>query len=223
MKGPMRILLLMMLFSLQNLFAQTKAVKPEQVFGMYFDTFVKQDENALQQLNSYLTPFLGSENAYTINLEKSFNDEVQNLTGMFLTGLSKDKAVACKIEAEQYFNTVLSNLKNTGYTVNSIKEVKSEYNDNSFITELSVDMRLPVPAQMSQLNPEEIKKMSAEDLKSYLKNKTNEFAKSESEVVVHQVFKLYQVKKEGNTYFWNGGPQELVWKLNEVYFKSLSH
>jgi len=29
MKGPMRILLLMMLFSLQNLFAQTKAVKPE--------------------------------------------------------------------------------------------------------------------------------------------------------------------------------------------------
>ncbi|SHG82793.1 hypothetical protein [Chryseobacterium sp. OV279] len=223
MKGTMRIVLLMLLFCIQNLSAQADALKPEQVFGMYFNTFVKQDERALQQLNEYLVPFLGAENTYTIDMNKSFNDEVQNLTGSFLAHLPKETAAGCRAEAGEYFSALLNNLRNTGYVVKNTKEVKNEYADNSWVTELSVDLSFPVPTNVSALKLEEAKKMTAEDLKSYLKNKTKAFAKSEKKTTVQQVFKLYQVKKEGNTYYWNGGPQELVWKLNESYFKTLNH
>ncbi|WP_223609112.1 hypothetical protein [Chryseobacterium sp. OSA05B] len=223
MKGTMRIVLVMLLFCIQNLSAQTDALKPEQVFGIYFNTFVKQDERALQQLNDYLAPFLGTENTYTIDLNKSFNDEIQVLTGNFLANLPKETAAACQAEAGEYFSALLNNVKNTGYVVKSTKEVKNEYAANSWVTELSVDLSFPVPANVSTLKLEEARKMNAEDLKSYLKNKTKAFAKSEKKSTVHQIFKLYQVKKEGNTYYWNGGPQELVWKLNNSYFKSLNH
>lgn len=223
MKGTMRIVFLMLLFCIQNLSAQMDALKPEHVFGMYFNTFVKQDERALQQLNEYLVPFLGAENTYTIDMNKSFNDEVQNLTESFLAHLPKETAAGCRPEAREYFSALLNNVKNSGYVVKNIKEVKNEYADNSWVTELSVDLSFPVPANVSALKLEEAKKMAAEDLKSYLKNKTKAFAKSEKKTTVQQIFKLYQVKKEGNTYYWNGGPQELVWKLNESYFKSLNH
>lgn len=222
MKGTMRIIFLMLILSIQNLSAQTEAQKPEQVFGMYFNAFVKQDEPALQQLNDYLSPFLGAENTYTIEMSKSFNDEVQSLTGSFLANLPKETATACRAEAAEYFSALLNNVKNTGYVIKNKKEVKNEYADNSWVTELSVELSFPVPANVSALQLEEAKKMTAEDLKIYLKSKTKAFTKSEKKTTVQQIFKLYQVKKEGNTYYWNGGPQELVWKLNESYFKALN-
>ncbi|MCT2408339.1 hypothetical protein NZD88_12380 [Chryseobacterium antibioticum] len=223
MKGPVRILFLLLLFSIQSLSAQTKALNPEQVFGMYFDAFVKQDENTLHKLNAYLSPFLGAENTYTIDLKRSNNEEVNNLTNVFLTNLSKETAAVCKTEAGAYFDALLSNLKKTRYVVKEIKEVKNEYADNSLVTELNVDLHFSVPAKIPELKLEDAKTMKAEELKNYLKNKTEAFTKSEKKVTVKQVFKLYQIKKEGRTYYWNGGPQELVWKLNELYFKNLNH
>lgn len=213
----------MLLFCSQSIFAQTKTLKPEQVFGMYFDTFVKQDERALQQLNTYLTPFLGAENTYTVDLKKSNTQEVQSLTQIFLANLPKETADGCKVEAGEYFNALLSNLKNTKYVVKNIKEVKNDYAENSFLTELTVDISFSVPAQISEVKLDDAKKMKTEDLKKYLKNKTEAFAKAGKRVSEQQVFKLYQIKKEGNTYYWNGGPQELVWKLNDFYFKTLNH
>lgn len=223
MKGSMRILFLIMLFCIQNIFAQTKPLKPEQVFGMYFDTFVKQDEHAQQKLSAYLIPFLGAENTYSIDVNNSFSDEVQNLTGIFLANLPKEKAAACKTEAEEFFDALLSNLKNTEYKIKSIKDVKIEYADKSFVTELNVDLSFPVPAKTGNLKAEDIQKMTAEDLKQYLKKEAQSFAKSTGKVTVKQIFKLYQIKKEGNVYYWNGSPQELVWKLSENYFKNLNH
>ncbi len=223
MKRPMRIVFLMLLFCVQNIFAQTKALNPEQVFGMYFDAFVKQDQNTLQKLNTYLTPFLGAENGYTIDLKKSYSEEVQNLTNTFLTNLPKETAVDCQAEAGEYFNALLDNLKHTRYVVKNIQEVKNEYVDNGLVTELTVDLIFSVPAKTSVLKIEEAKKMKTEDLKAYLKKKTHAFTKSERKETVKQVFKLYQIKKDGSTYYWNGGPQELVWKLNELYFKTLTH
>lgn len=222
MKESVRILFLMMLFCMQNVFAQTKPLKPEQVFGMYFDTFVKQDEHAKKKLNDYLTPFLGTENAYRTDMNKSFSDEVQNLTGTFLANLPKETAAACKTEAEAYFNALLSNLKNAEYKIKSIKEVKNEYADKSFVTELNVDLSFPVPAINGNFKAEEVQKMTAEDLKQYLTKKAKSFSKPADKITVKQIFKLYQIKKKGNVYYWNGGPQELVWKLNETYFKNLN-
>ncbi|WP_265132663.1 basic helix-loop-helix domain-containing protein [Chryseobacterium oranimense] len=109
----MRILFLMTLFFAQNFFAQTKALQPEQVFGLYFDTFVKQDEQALNQLNNYLIPFLGAENTYKMDLKKSDQQEVQNLTGLFLADLPKEKVDACQQEANEYYQALLNNLQNT--------------------------------------------------------------------------------------------------------------
>ncbi|KMQ66784.1 hypothetical protein ACM46_04580 [Chryseobacterium angstadtii] len=209
-----------MILCVQNLWAQTESLKPEAVFGMYFDTFVKQDERALQQLNDYLTPFLGAENTYTIDLNKSFKDEVKNLTGNFLANLPKETAAGCEAETEEYFRALLSNLKNTQYAVKSMKEVKNEYADHSFVAELNVDLSFPVPAKIAEIKLEEVKKMK--DLRNYLKSKTKAFRQSEKQTTVQQKFKLYQVKKDGNIYYWNGGPQELVWKLNELYFNNLS-
>ncbi|MDN5395439.1 MAG: hypothetical protein L0G39_06665 [Chryseobacterium sp.] len=223
MKRPMRIVFLMLLFCVQNLFAQTKALNPEQVFGMYFDAFVKQDQNTLQKVNTYLTPFLGAENGYTIDLKKSYSEEVQNLTNTFLTNLPKETAVDCQAEAGEYFNALLDNLKHTRYVVKNIQEVKNEYVDNGLVTELNVDLIFSVPAKTSDLKLEEVKNLKTEDLKTYLKKKTSAFTKSERKETVKQVFKLYQIKKDGNTYYWNGGPQELVWKLNELYFRTLTH
>lgn len=223
MKRAMRILFLMMLFCIQTVFAQNKTLKPEHVFGMYFDTFVKQDENTLQKLNAYLSPFLGADNTYTIDLKKSYSEEVQNLTNIFLGNLPKETADVYKAESGAYFDALLSNLKKTRYVVKDIKEIKNEYADNSLVTELNVDLVFSVPAKISDLKLEDAKTMKAEELKNYLKNKTEAFTKSEKKVTVKQIFKLYQIKKEGNIYYWNGGPQELVWKLNELYFKNLNH
>jgi len=221
MKKIMQILFLITLLSSQNFFAQTKALQPEQVFGLYFDTFVKQDEQALNQLNNYLVPFLGTENIYRMDMKKSYQQEVQNLTGLFLADLPKEKADVCKQEAYEYYQALLNNLKNTRYTLKSVREVKNEFAENSFVTELNVNLIFNVP-ENPELKTVNIKKMTAGELQDYLKKQTKVFSDSKKEVTVQQTFRLYQVKKGGNTYYWNGGPQELVWKLNDSYFKSFN-
>ncbi|UWX60076.1 hypothetical protein N0B40_16925 [Chryseobacterium oranimense] len=222
MKKLVRILLLMTLFCAQNFFAQTKILQPEQVFALYFDTFVKQDEQSLNKLNSYLLPFLGTENTYSMDLKKSYHEEVQYLTTLFLADLPKEKADVCKQDAEAYYNALLNNLKNTRYTLKSVREVKNEFAENSFVMELSVDLIFSVPENPVGLKPVNIKRMTPGELQNYLKKQVKAFSEPGKEVTVHQIFKLYQVKKDGNTYYWNGGPQELVWKLNDSYFKSFN-
>ncbi len=211
----------MILLCSQTFFAQTKALQPEQVFGLYFDTFVKQDERALNQLNSYLIPFLGNENIYRMDLKKSYHQEVQYLTGLFLANFPKEKAEVCQQEANEYYQVLLNNLKNTRYLLKGIQEVKNEFAENSFVMELSLDLIFNVP-ESPELKTVNIKKMTAGELQHYLKKQTKAFSGPKKEVIVQQTFRLYQVKKEGNTYYWNGGPQELVWKLNDSYFKSFN-
>ncbi|MFP3836096.1 hypothetical protein, partial [Chryseobacterium sp. SIMBA_028] len=82
------------------------------------------------------------------------------------------------------------------------------------ISEVSVEVTFKVPSKIVTPKFNDPKKISAEELKKYLKTTTKQLVDADKKITVTQIFKLYQKKEGENIYYWNGGPEELVWKLN---------
>jgi hypothetical protein len=216
------VLLGMFIFCVQNLSAQTQILKPEKVFGLYFSAFVKYDNNALAELNNYVSPFLGKENTYRMDQNEAFTKEVDQFTGSFLANFPKEIAAQSQHEARAFFVTMLTNFKNATYSVKNIKTIPNEHADNQNISEVTVEVAFKVPSKILTPKFNDPKKISAEELKKYLKSTTKELLDANKKIMVTQTFKLYQKKESENIYYWNGGPEELVWKLNEFYFKNFN-
>ncbi|SDQ49018.1 hypothetical protein SAMN05421664_1791 [Chryseobacterium soldanellicola] len=219
MKKLAIFLFLTLLFCVQNLKAQT-TLKPEKVFSLYFNTFVKYDENSLSELNNYLGPVFGEEKTYSINVKKAYEDEIDNLTQLFLSGFSKDVATFCENETKAYFTALSENIKKATYSVKSIETMRNELSQSQDISEVIFDVNLKVPAKSSDFKLKNGQKVNINELKKYLKDLTDKLLTADSEKSLTMKFNLYQFYKNDKTYYWNGGPQELTWKINEFYFKN---
>jgi len=212
-------LFLTLLFCVQNFKAQV-ALKPEKIFDLYFNTFVRYDENSLVELNNYLTTVFGEDRTHRIDVKKAYADELESYTQIFLSGFSKETAAACKNEATEYFTALLGNIKKTSYVVKSIEMMRNEFSQSQDISEVTFDVVFKVPSQSFNFNMKSGGKMKADEIKKSLKDLTKKILTANSEKTATMKFNLYQFYKNEKTYYWNGGPQELSWKVNESYFKS---
>ncbi|MDV7696474.1 hypothetical protein N6B72_06025 [Chryseobacterium soli] len=216
------VLLGMFILCVQNFGAQTQTVKPEKVFGLYFNAFVQYDNTALAELNNYVSPFLGKENTYTMDQNEVFTKEVDQFTKNFLSNFPEEIAAQSQNEAKAFFTKMLGNFKNATYSIKNIKTIPNQQADNQNISEVSVEVAFKVPSKIATPKFNDPKKISAEELKKYLKTTAKELVDADKKIKVMQIFKLYQKKDGENIYYWNGGPEELVWKLNEFYFKNFN-
>lgn len=216
------LLLGMFILCVQNFRAQTQTVEPEKVFALYFDTFVKYDNHALADLNTYVSPFLGKENTYKMDQNEAFAKEVDQFTKNFLSSFPEEIAAQSQNEAKEFFTTMLGNFKNAEYTINSIKTIPNEHAAHQNISEVSVEVTFKVPSKIVTPKFNDPKNISAEELKKYLKTATKQVADADKKITATEIFKLYQKKQGENIYYWNGGPEELLWKLNKFYFKNFN-
>lgn len=221
MKKRNVILFLMLLFGFQKISAQNNNLKPQEVFNLYFNAFVKYDDQALTGLNGYLETFLGKDNVYQIRAEESYNKEVDFLTKNLLSSFSAETANQSETEAKLFFRAVLDNFKNAKYVVKNIESLPHETDQNQKISGINFEVTFKVPSKISDPEFKE-GKVTPEELKNYLNTVTNEVKKADKIISVTQRFKLYQIKKDENTYYWNGGAEELAGKLNEFYLKKFN-
>ncbi len=221
MKNLTAAFLVAMLCFTQNLRAQN-ILPPQKVFNLYFDSFVKYNDDSLKELNSYLINFLGKENTHKMSLNESYDQKVDSFTNIFLSNLPTEVSAVCKNEAREYFRILIGNFKNATYNIKDIKTRSSDLIKNQEISEVDYEVNFKVPAVASQINVGDIKKIGPGEMKKYLIDITNNLKKADKIVSTRQKFNLYQVKFGTDTYYWNGGPQEMAWKLNEFYFKNIN-
>lgn len=216
------MLFLMLIFCVKNLTAQSTVLKPDKVFGLYFDTFVKHDENALNNLNTYLKNFVGEDGIYKNNTETAYQEEIKGLTNLFLSGFSENIREECREDAKNYFIALFDRYKTATYTIKNMETMRNDYSQSQDISEVFYDVMIKVPAKVTIIDLKNVKKLSAKQLKGYLKNLTNELLNADKEISLSEKFNLYQIYKGNDVFYWNGGPQELLWKLNNFYFKNVN-
>lgn len=211
----------MLIFCTQN-FKSQNILLPENVFNLYFNSFVNFDDDSLKELNSYVINFLGKDNTHRMNLEDAYNQKVDNLTQVFLSNLPADVNSKCKTEAHDYFDVLMGNFKNATYKVKSVKSVNNLQLKDQEITEVTYEISFKVPSNLAVLNMGDIKKIGSGEMKKYLIDAAGQLKKADKTVTAEQKFNLYQIKNGSDTYYWNGGPQELLWKATEFYFRNLN-
>ena len=216
------MLFLMLIFCVKNLTAQSTVLKPDKVFGLYFDTFVKHDENALNNLNTYLKGFVGEDGIYKNNVETAYHEEIKGLTNLFLSGFPEKIREECSHDAKNYFAALFDRYKTATYTIKNMETMRNDYSQSQDISEVFYDVMIKVPAKVTIIDLKNVKKISAKELKEYLKNLTDELVNADKEISLSEKFNLYQIYKGNDVFYWNGGPQELLWKLNNFYFKNIN-
>lgn len=218
------VLLLAVLICVQNLRAQTNVLKPDKVFGLYFNTFVKHDEKALTELNGYLKNFVGDEGLYKMDVKSAYEQELMGLTNLFLSGFSENVGKECKQEVINYFTALFERYKTANYSIKSIETMRNDYSQSQDVSEVDYDVVFKVPSKTSSINIniKNSKNIKAKELKAYLKDLTDALLKPDKEISFSEKFLLYQIYKDEKVYYWNGGPQELLWKLNNFYFKNFN-
>lgn len=222
MKKTKIIILLLLMFCMGGLQAQTKILQPKDVFSMYFNAFVGYNDQSVNELNGYLETFLGKENVYNINMRETYSSRVDYYTNLFLSSLSSEIADMCREEAKNYFSVLMDNFKNSKYKVKTIKSLINENAKDQNLSEVTYEVTFKVPKPSSHLKIDDTKRGNAIEMKKYLNLLTTNIKKADKIVSTEQKFTLYQVQNEQNIYYWNGGPQELVWKLHEVYLKNIN-
>lgn len=220
MKKFKAILLIMFLFCIHHVKSQN-VLKPENVFNLYFDSFVKYNDESLKELNSYLINFLGKDYTYKMPSRDSYNERVNYFTKIFLSNLPEDVAAQCKDETHEYFTVLLDNFKDAKYTIKSITSVPNKHADGQHISEVTYLASFRVPSDVSSFKMQDFKKAGVKEMKRYLKDLSVGFRNADKTVSVEEKFILYQSEYKGDIYYWNGGPEQLVWKLNEFYFNSI--
>ena len=221
MRNVKAVLLLIMLFCIQNLKSQN-LLAPEKVFDLYFNAFVKSDNESLKELNSYLINFLGKDNVHRTNAAENYSTMVESYTNIFLGNLSGDMAAACKTEARNYFGALVNNFKNAQYNIKSIKPIHDDKKETMAFSEVVFEVRMKVPSGISDVVIGDTNKIGAEEMKKYLQDLATRLKEADKMVSVEQKFNLYQMKAGRDIYYWNGGPEELSWKLSEFYLKNIN-
>ncbi len=211
----------MLIFCTQN-FKSQNILSPEKVFNLYFNSFVNFDDDSLKELNSYAINFLGKENTHKMNLNDAYNEKVDDLTQVFLSNLPADVNLKCKIEARHYFDVLMNNFKSASYKIESVNPVTNPELKGQEITEIIYTISFKVPSNLVTLNMGDIKKIGGGEMKKYLIDAADQLKKADKTVTAEQKFNLYQIKNGSDTYYWNGGPQELLWKATEFYFRNLN-
>lgn len=221
MKNLKAAFLVALLCFAQNLRSQN-ILPPQKVFNLYFDAFVKYNDDSLKELNSYLINFLGKENTHKMSLQESYDQKVNSYTEIFLSNLPDEVSSVCKNEAREYFKVLIGNFKNATYSIKDIKTVPDEQIKDQQLSQVDYEVNFKVPSVASQINMGDIKKIGPGEMKKFLIDITNNLKNADKIVSTRQKFKMYQVKYGTDMYYWNGGPQEMIWKLNEFYFKNIN-
>ncbi|WP_326981410.1 hypothetical protein VUJ46_14255 [Chryseobacterium sp. MYb264] len=216
------VLLLVVLICAQNVRAQTSVLKPDRVFELYFNTFVKHDNKALTDLNNYLKNFMGQEAIYHMDMKNTYEQELTGFTNLFLTGFSESVGKECKQDVRNYFAALFDRFKTATYSIKNIDTMRNDYSQSQDVSEVYYDVKIKVPADTSSVDFKDGKNITAKQLKIYLKDLTNKLLNSNKEISYSEKFLLYQIYKEEGVYYWNGGPQELLWKLNNFYFENFN-
>lgn len=220
MKNFKFLLLIVLVIVGQNLSAQTEVKKPADVFEMYFNTFVTNDNAALGRLNDYLRPTVEGKNAYDIDFKATTEEMVKGSVDHFLLAFSKPAAETCKKEAEDYFRAMMDNFKNGTLSVKSAKLIQNEYVAEQKIAEVIYSVSFKVPSKLSDMPGKDTKKIKPEQLRKYLVESTQKFRNADKIVTTEQKFGLYQLKEADKIYYWNGSPDEIVSGLTDFYFES---
>lgn len=221
MKKINAFLLLIILLCAQN-FKSQNVLQPESVFDLYFHSFIKSDDQSLKELNSYLINFLGKDHTFKLRLEDDFQGKINYYTEAFLSTLAPEVSAACRNEAQNYFTILMGNFKNAHYKIKSIKNVPLLASKDQQVSEVIFEVDFKVPSKSCEPKIKDIKKADAEETKKYLTDLTAYFKKADKTVSSQQKFNLYQMKAGDNTYYWNGGPQEMIGNLNEFYLKNIN-
>ncbi|WP_449400228.1 hypothetical protein [Chryseobacterium wanjuense] len=204
MKNLKAILVAMLVLCIQNLKSQN-ILQPETVFNLYFNSFVKYDDDSLKELNSYLINFLGKDNTYRMNLRDSYQERVDYFTQIFLSNLPADVASSCKKEAQNYFSVLVDNFKDVEYTIKSIKSIHNKYGQDENLSEIVYEAKFKVPSDISGFKMADIKTINADAMKEYLASLTAYFKNADKIISVEQTFNLYEVRNGRDTHYWNGG------------------
>jgi len=216
------LLFLMLIFCVKNLNAQSTVLKPDEVFGLYFNTFVRHDETSLVRLNAYLKNFVQDDGVYQNNIKSTQEQEITGLTNLFLSGFSDKIGKECREDVKNYFTVLFDRFKTATYTIRNIETMRNDYSQSQDVSEVFYDVMIKVPAKVSVIDFKNGKKMSVKELRGYLKNLTNELLSASKEASYSEKINLYQIYRGDAVYYWNGGPQELLWKLNNFYFKNIN-
>ncbi len=216
------VLLLTVLICVQNLRAQTNVLKPDKVFDLYFNAFVKHNDQSLTELNDYLKNFIGEEGLYKVDMKTAYHEELKGLTNLFLSGFSENVAKECEQDVKNYFNALFDRFKSVRYTIKNMETMRNDYSQSQDISEVYYEVMVKIPENKSNIDLKNGKKISAKELKVYLKDITNQLLSANKEFSLSEKFNLYQIYKNDKVYYWNGGPQELLWKLNNFYFQNFN-
>ncbi|WP_294213638.1 hypothetical protein [uncultured Chryseobacterium sp.] len=210
--------MLLVMLCVQQLQAQDPVLKPEKVFQLYFNAYVRYDNPSLDELNAYNSRFLDTESIR----DQTFSDKVDHLTEIFLSTLPGQVAEACRPDARNYFTVLMDQLKNADYQIKSISDIDDKQLAGKKITEIMYQVHVKVPSKTLGMKGKDISKLSIAEMKEYLKNLTSHFKKADKQVEISNTFRLYQKYKDGDLYYWNGGPESLSWNLEEAYFKNIN-
>jgi len=217
-----KVLLLLVLLCGLNIEAQITVLKPDKVFGLYFDTFVKHDNKALTTLNQYLKNFMGAEAIYNTDRNETYEQEVTGFTNLFLSEFSESVGNECRQQVRDYFVALFDRFKTATYSIKNMETMRNDYSQSQDVSEVYYEVKIKIPSEESAFVLKDSKNITAKQLKSYLKDLTHKLANANKEISFSDKFLLYQIYKEEGTYYWNGGPQELLWKLNNFYFKNFN-
>lgn len=205
--------------------AQKEVKKPQEVFNIYFDAFVKNEESAKQNLNTYLRPTVEGQDMYT------FADDVgeetkEAMIQSYSTVFSKNVSKAIHAELKAYFNAMMDNFHNAKYKVKSVKLVDNEYVEGQKIAEVVYDVSFLVSNQsiekaLPELASKPTKSMKLDEVKKLLTVMTNNLKTASNVITTEQKFSLYTLAEGGKTYYYNGNPSEIVTNLTDFYFDNV--
>ncbi len=150
----------MLIFCVKNLNAQSTVLKPDEVFGLYFNTFVRHDETSLVRLNAYLKNFVQDDGVYQNNIKSTQEQEITGLTNLFLSGFSDKIGKECREDVKNYFTVLFDRFKTATYTIRNIETMRNDYSQSQDVSEVFYDVMIKVPAKVSVIDFKNGKKMS---------------------------------------------------------------
>lgn len=221
MKAYKVILFLILSVFIQNVKAQ-EVKKPAEVFGFYFDTFVKYDVEALTKLNNYLKPVVEGKDSYQVDLKQVSEDVIKESAKSFLSMFPADVAMTCKKESEDYFRTLYENFRKGKLSIKKIQIVQNEYIPDQKIAKIAYSVSFTIPSKLSDTGVPNSPKAKPEEIKQFLVQGIEKFKNPDKTVVAEQEFSLYDLKQDGKIYYWNGSPDQIASTLIDFYFDSFN-
>ncbi|WP_374464485.1 hypothetical protein [Chryseobacterium sp.] len=216
-----KIILLFFLI-LMGQYAQTEVKKPQDVFEMFFNTFLRRDQTSYIKLNNYLKPTADGQNVYSIDFTKNSDDNVaKTVAENFISEFPKETASACKKEAEDFFKQVMINFRDAKLTINKIQVVPNEFIEDQKIAKVNYTINFKIPKNIQDI-PTAPEKIKADELKKYFSLLTNNLKNTNETLSFEQEFDLYEIKEGNKIYYWNGDPYELFSAPFDFYFKQLT-